>query len=343
MVRKVLWLFGGMALLWAINLGRLTFIFWAGKTWGEAFAINVLHPFVGLVTFSVGVVIMALLIKPLGMRISIGHARPPAPRPPVPVPSLGEPMVRSRISLAVPKVGLALSLALVAALLLGLCNLNLRSYNLVADASGEPRLAAFVTSPVVPGGWRVRLDTQYNWAKPLFGDTSIWNRYEMYAAQGGTNLHSSLPVIADVINTPDLSTFTAYGVENCYQFHGYSLTDVAEVSLAGGVTGQAMSYTSTAYGSWSIVYWIIPVKMGSATNYERTVLYVQNRGNGAVVPGLTQPTDIKNLAGSLNPTTPAQRVLLSNRTFLVAFARQLIQAQALHSAQPKETVTGHVD
>ncbi len=53
-----------------------------------------------------------------------------------------------------------------------------------------------------------------------------------------------MPVVADVINTPDLSSFSAYGVENCYTFHGYALADVAQVSLAGGITGQAMSYTS---------------------------------------------------------------------------------------------------
>src|ERR1700674_3679926 len=66
-VRKVLWLIGGMALLWAINLGRITFIFFAGKEWGEKVAINVFHPFIGLVTFSLGVLVMILLIKPLGM------------------------------------------------------------------------------------------------------------------------------------------------------------------------------------------------------------------------------------------------------------------------------------
>src|SRR5664279_4603250 len=33
-VRKMLWLAGGMLLLLAINLGRITFIFFAGKEWG---------------------------------------------------------------------------------------------------------------------------------------------------------------------------------------------------------------------------------------------------------------------------------------------------------------------
>ena len=76
MVRKMLWLVGGMALLWVINLGRITFIFFAGKEWGEGVAINVFHPFIGLVTFSLGVLVMILLIKPLGMHIEIGEIDP---------------------------------------------------------------------------------------------------------------------------------------------------------------------------------------------------------------------------------------------------------------------------
>ena len=95
-------------------------------------------------------------------------------------------------------------------------------------------------------------------------------------------------MVADVINTPDLSSFSAFGVENCYTFHGYALADVTQVSLAGGITGQSMSYTSQQFGSWSIVYWIVPVKMDTGTtSFERVVLYVQNSGQGVVVRGLT--------------------------------------------------------
>ncbi len=108
----------------------------------------------------------------------------------------------------------------------------------------------------------------------------------MTAAQGG-NLHTNVPVVADVINTPDLSTFSAYGVENCYQFHGYALADVAQVGLPGGITGQAMSYTSQQFGSWSIVYWIVPVKMGQSNELRtRGPLCAEHRGWDDV-PGLT--------------------------------------------------------
>ncbi len=72
--KKLAWLLGGMLLLWIINLARITFIFWAGRTWGEGIAINILHPFVGLLGFVVGVAVMVYCIKPLGMHIAVGMA-----------------------------------------------------------------------------------------------------------------------------------------------------------------------------------------------------------------------------------------------------------------------------
>jgi exosortase/archaeosortase family protein len=338
LLRKVIWLIGGMALLWVINLGRITFIFFAGKEWGESVAINVFHPFVGLVTFSLGVLVMILLIKPLGMRIQIGEDRP-APElisaGPAPVPSLFDPPTapqRGKATLAVPKVYLAVLAVVVASLVVGASNLGLRSYNLVAGVTGQAKLSAYVAHPAVPAGWTAQFETSYQWAKPLFGDTSVWNRYILHST-GNNPLQTSVPVVADVINTPDLSSFSAYGVENCYTFHGYALADVAQVSLAGGITGQAMSYTSQQYGSWSIVYWIVPVKMAAGgTNYERVVLYVQNAGKGAVVHGISTVSSVRNLGGALDPHNPTDVALINNRTFLVAFAKRLVEAQAVKSA-----------
>jgi hypothetical protein len=93
-----------------------------------------------------------------------------------------------------------------------------------------------------------------------------------------------------------------------------------------------MSYTSQQYGSWSIVYWIVPVKAGQSTSYERVVLYVQNSGRGAVVRGLTPGNSVHNIAGSLNSGSDTDRALINNRTFLVAFAKQLIETQSYRSS-----------
>jgi hypothetical protein len=93
-----------------------------------------------------------------------------------------------------------------------------------------------------------------------------------------------------------------------------------------------MSYTSQQFGSWSIVYWIVPVKMDTgSTSYERVVLYVQNSGQGVLVRGLTTGDSLHNIGGSLNASNAADHALINNRTFLVAFADQLINAQASRS------------
>jgi exosortase/archaeosortase family protein len=335
-VRKVLWLTGGMILLWVLNLGRITFIFFAGREWGESIAINVFHPFIGLVLFCLGLIVMLLLMRPLGLEIPIGSASPPA-SPVVTVPgvaSFGSPAetAKRKVTLAVPRVYLAVVAVVVAALVIGVSNVGLSDYNLVAGVAGEAKLAAYIQGPVAPPGWSAQYETTYGWARPLFGDTSVWNRYVM-RFEGSGSLRTNAPVVADVINTPDLSSFSAFGVEDCYTFHGYALADVTQVALVGGITGQAMSYTSQQYGSWSIVYWIVPVKMDNgAVSFERVVLYVQNSGQGVVVKGLTTAASLHNIGGALNPSNEADRALINNRTFLIAFADQLIYAQSSHSA-----------
>jgi exosortase/archaeosortase family protein len=333
LIRKALWLAGGMVLLWTINLGRITLIFWSGQQAGEHFAIDILHPFIGLVTFSIGVAIMILFIKPLGLRLDVGRKQPSETE----VSRLAIHSKKPEHAVAVPKVYLAVSIVLILATLVGFSNIELQWYNLVANVAGESKLASYIDSPVAPTGWTSRYETTFSWAEPLFGDGSTWNRYQLFSGGDGGDLRAKTEVVADVIDTPELETFSAYGVEQCYQFHGYSLANVAQVSLGGGVTGQALSYDSQQYGSWSIVYWIVPVKRGSATVYERVVLYVQNQ-HGIIAPATEgEQSGIKTIAGPLGSNNAQQLVLLQNRDFLVAYARELIRVQASKGA----TVLSH--
>lgn len=207
--------------------------------------------------------------------------------------------------------------------MLGITNSNLRSYDLVASATGEPRLASFLASPGSPTGWSPTFSEKYDWAKP--GESSLWYRYSYSPSFGSSDLSANLPVFADVINTSDLSSFSAYGVEACYRFHGYSLRDVAQVNLGGGINGQALSYSTKSHQNWSIVYWIWPVLNGGSTRYERIILYMLDSGKDQVqAPGVT---GITNVRGSLNWTNQDQRNLLAVRSFLVAFARETIKNQ----------------
>ena len=233
--------------------------------------------------------------------------------------------------MAVPKVYLAVTLVLLLGIITGFSNVGLQTYNLVADVSGAPKVISFINDPVTPVGWTARYQTTFKWAAPLFGEQSVWNRYELYPGVGG-DLQARTDIVADVIDTPDLQTFAAFGVEQCYQFHGYSLANVTQMPLAGGITGQSLAYTSQQFGSWTIVYWILPVKRGASTVYERVVLYVQNQ-HGLIAQATSgQQAGIKNQAGVLGSNNAKQVVLLQNQDFLVAYAKEMIHDEASRSA-----------
>ena len=328
LIRKILWLLGGMVLLWVLNLGRLVLVFWAGQRYGEHFAIGVLHPYIGLVLFALGVTAMILCARPLGLRIGMENRTAQADGSPS--AGLTTDGQKSRRNVPVPKVYLAVSLVLVFAILVGVSNVGLQTYNLVADVSGAPKVISFIDDPVTPMGWTSRYEATFSWAAPLFGENSIWNRYELYPSIGG-NLHARTDVVADVIDTPDLESFAAFGVEQCYQFHGYSLSNVTQVSLAGGIVGQALSYKSQQYGSWSIIYWILPVKRDGSTVYERVVLYVQNLHGVVAEDPSGDPSGVSREVGLNGSDNSQQVVLLQNQNFLVAYAREMIRAQAVRS------------
>ncbi len=318
-LRKTVWLVGGLLLLWALNISRLLFIFWVGRTWGEHMAINVFHPFLGLVLFNLGVLFMILLLRPFGLRIG-GFDRQPA----APAPASGE---AAATTLAVPRILSAVAVVAALGITLGVNNSTLRSYDLVANAAGEPKLVSYSDNPAAPNGWRASYITSFDWAKPLFGQSSTWRRYGYAEAGFGGDLHSSVPVVADVVNTNKLSSFSAYGVEACYRFHGYSLRDVGQVRLGGGVTGEALSYSSKKDGDWTIVWWIWPTKFGDTTHYERVILYMLNTTGGYVqAPGPV--TGVKNLRGSLNGQHAMDERLSTVRAFLISFGREIVKSQA---------------
>jgi exosortase/archaeosortase family protein len=317
-LRKALWLAVGLVLLWATNLGRLLLIFWAGKNWGEHVALKILHPIAGLIIFNIGVVFMLLLLRPFGLRLGrVNPGTPTAKRAPRSPKNSGQK--------AQPVFAATALVAVVGAVLM-VNNTSLKSFDIVAGASGDARLPSFLVDPAAPAGWAPIFTTEYIQNKSLFGNSSRWFRYT-YFDRGGGDLSATVPVIADVINANGFRGFGAYGVEACYDFHGYSLRDLARVSLGGGITGEALSYSTPTDGDWSIVYWVWPVKTGTQTRYERIILYVINTIYGRVTP--TQSVaSITGLKGALGGGSSVDKRLLTNRQFLVAFAREIIRGQA---------------
>ncbi len=213
---------------------------------------------------------------------------------------------------------------------LAVTNENLKAYDLVANALGGARLASFSDRPFAPEGWGARQSDRYTWARPFFGEDSTWLRYTYASQLGGSGaLRSSLPITADVIRTSNLRSFSAYGIEACYRFHGYKLRDVANVSLGGGVSGQALSYANPKLKQdWTIVYWIWPVKIADgSTMFERVVLYLQGSGDAKLQGAATGSAGVKSLRGGLGQTDELDRRLGTTRSFIVDFARSVVGGQ----------------
>lgn len=319
--RKALWLASGLMLLWLINLGRILFIFWAGRQWGESVAVDVLHPYVGLVTFNVGIVIMLMVLRPFGLSIR----NKVASAPPVPDSAL------QQTTSAVPKAAVALLTVGLLGAVLTVTNEKLKSYDMVANALGGARLSSFSDHPYIPEGWAARRVNEYTWGRQFFGDTSTWLRYA-YKSQAATPgpLHTTRQITGDVIRTTNLRSFSAYGVEACYRFHGYKLRDVASVSLGGGVTGQALSYANPERKQdWTLVYWIWPVLTADgSTSFERITLYLRGKGDVEFTGAAANVGAVKSLGNGLQATDEVDRRLISARSFIVTFAQAIVGGQS---------------
>ena len=240
---------------------------------------------------------------------------------------------------AVPKSGLALAVLVLTGLVLSVSNAALADYDAVAGTLGQPRLAGFTQRPTSPLGWSVRRTNTYTWARRFFGEKSTWYRYSLSSTGTSSTLKATGAVTADVIETSDRSRFSAYGVQACYQFHGYKLKGLTDVDLGNGIRGSALSYLNPKQkATWTAVYWHWPVKSGKETHYERVTLVLSGNARAAVTGGATAaPTPGASVSQSLghgrgdvggpavgNLDDPR---LDQNRAFLVAFAQELIKRQ----------------
>lgn len=266
-LNKLIWLAAGLGLIWLTNVGRILLIFAIGKNWGESVAIDGFHPFIGLVTFSLGVLAMIGMLRLFRLRIPVESRRRAT--------ALGDSLQR-----AVPRPLPAIAVVMVFALLLGLANNELKANELTASDLGDPVLASFSEEPTQLEGWTSYKSDEYTHGRQFFGDDSTWLRYNYTDTSGGY-------VIADVINTSNLRAFEDYTVENCYGFHKYQILDSETVNLGGGVVGQVITYRDPKIDDgWTTLNWIWPVKDGNGTRFERIILFTKG-GAGAAAGGAT--------------------------------------------------------
>ena len=324
---KFAWLAAGTALVWVFNVIRIVAILAVGKFFGETASIEILHPVAGLFTFNIAVLIMVLQAHRFGLTL----------------PVFSGPSRTRAVLAAVPGAGRAMLGIVVLAVLGSVFNHNLTAYDPISSSVGNPRVGKFSQVSLRPDGFRGERVGTFENGKRFFGEDSSWVRYQ-YAALGTSQLGSEVPVLADVINTGKLQAFSDFGIEACYRFHGYSTEGVKRVDLGNGVVGTVLNWADPDGLAWTTVYWLWAVREGSSLRYERVVLLL-NDSNAARVASPPLEDSIARQVGiradeavrgaESGDVTARQDEL---RTFLVQFARTVIQSSADRSAQMPEPV-----
>jgi len=337
-LRKAVWLTLGLGLVWALNVLRILTVLWIGRSWGEGVAIDGFHPFIGMVTFCLAVLLILLAMPLFGLKVIAGAPRNPAAE---------QAKARSRVlgylsqrPLAAKGWRVALVAVVAAAATAGVSNSTFKHFELVAGDLGAPRLASFDEQPAVVPAYSVGQVASYDWIKRYFGGESTWNRY-IYSPTGA----AGGSVITDVIDGTKLKPFNAYGVEACYNFHGYDTTKEVSFDLGGGVVGHALSYRNPAQAvQWNVVYWVWPVQTKQGKRYERVVLQQSTQGGdlGAAAP---QSSPLKGVGYSA-PKGGAEAQAASaaqarTQNFLIGFAKQVVTHQS-PAAAARPAITGAV-
>lgn len=263
--RKLAWLAVGTALVWVLNLARIVAILIVGRLFGQRAAIEILHPFVGLLSFNVAALVMLVVVRRFGLRLKQRRGSR--------VLTVGR---------AVPHARLAVGVLLAASLVGGVADHGLQRYDPIASAAGGAKLLPFsVGAREIPGA-EAKLMTRFEHGRRFFGQNSTWKRwsYSTIVDEDGRSvdplgLRNNVPVIVDVINTDNLQSFSDFGIEACYRFHGFQTAEVGSIDLGHGLTGSLLRWTDADTDlDWVSLYWIWPVRDGADTRYERVVVLI---------------------------------------------------------------------
>ena len=299
--RKAIWLIDGLVLVWLFNLLRIESIFVTGALFGRGAAYDVLHPVAGLIFFNIAILIMFALIRVFGL-----SWRPPIEEDGQSALTAPRGVTNAR------RAGLV---ALAFVLAFAAVNAGYARFQSVLGDLVSARLQPFAIETLQIDGWRGRHVATNQQGKQFFGESSEWDRYFLTSSPRG-ELYANVPVYLDVITTDDYGTLAAYGIEACYDFHGFQIASIAPVDLGSGVTGEVLSYTKRQSGTdWTTLYWEWPYQSHGTTRFARVVMLVPQ----GPLATIRNDTATESVAG-------AGRFEATER-LLIALAREVVKTQ----------------
>jgi exosortase/archaeosortase family protein len=258
-LRRIIWLSAGLALAFVLNVLRIAAVLAAGAGFGQAVALDVLHPVAGMIAFNIGVLAMITAVPRFGLQfLTLPRAKADVDTNPSPV----------------RRVRPALAFAIGVAAILAFTNAAFARYDALSSGLADARLSGFDVHSMHLSGWSSRYIAAFPMARQYFGSSGTWDR-ALYKSGDIAPLTSQRPIYVDVLTTDDQSRFAAYTVEDCYRFHGYDITSITTADIGAGVSSQVIDYVNLKTGTtWSALWWEWPYTDGVQTRYERVVFLI---------------------------------------------------------------------
>ncbi|MGE3960186.1 MAG: exosortase/archaeosortase family protein [Dehalococcoidia bacterium] len=261
------WLLVGTALAVVTNMIRVSVLLILASSVSREFAVNTVHPILGLILFSLELALMLALLRSFGLRFD------PAPRgshlawEPGPRPGRW--------------VHAVWVLATIAALGVGTGVAQAQAFDFIGIGEGAPSIAIESDRGIIPDvpGWDLYHETQISWTD-LFGRTSRGDVFSYW--EPGVEVGARIGV--QTVITDDLATLNRYSIEQCIDFHRRELTARRAIDLGYGLTGYVLHDTYNGVRG-SILYWVMPVNVHGEVRHARIALF-GNEEEGTSYQGL---------------------------------------------------------
>lgn len=251
LTQRLRWLALGAVLAYLANLIRVAALLVTATNVDYAFAIDTLHPVLGLVLFAIVVLTMLVLLKPFGLELTMGEGG--SHRSWEPVEGGG----RALLVLFALMGGIAG--------LTGVFVAEAQQFSFLGTGQGAPVVDVSSERTILPeaAGWTLTHIERIGWSD-LYGDSSRGDLFAYAFPKGPT-------VIAQVVVADQKAALDRYSIEQCIIFHRAKVEAVEYVSLPRGMTGVIVHDTYQGIPS-SALYWEHPVRVDGVIKHVRIAL-----------------------------------------------------------------------
>ncbi len=254
---RIKWVALGVALAFLANAVRVVALLLAA-TQDVAFAVNTLHPVLGVVLFILTLGVMLLLLRPFGLRFS----PEPVGRALVWLPAEGGGRILRALWVVAPAM----------ALIVGVGVAGAQQYDFLGIGDGAPQISIQSEKTILPAveGWQLDHVTSISWAD-LFGRQSRGDVF-LYTEPGSGEAPGKPWILVQSVIAETKSSLDRYTLEQCIDFHRRKLEGRQAVPLGHGVTGVILHEIYDGVPS-STLYFIFPVSVEGELRHARIALF----------------------------------------------------------------------